>query len=245
MLAGKFHDGSGIGNQLHRYVFTRVKALDLGVPFGMLGKFKGDSFMELDKGEVVVNPEQMLYFEETRINNDQGVDIRPYDILTEGLVDNTIVDGEFQDEKYWKHRENEVREWLKTETLFLPDDLCVINFRGGEYVGVKDLFLTQDYWDLAITEMKKINPDMKFVVHTDDPETARQFFPYECVHSVGINWRAIRYAKYVILSNSSFGILPALLNENAEKIIAPMYHAGRNVGYWKMAQNKYEKFTYL
>jgi hypothetical protein len=84
------------------------------------------------------------------------------------------------------------------------------------------------------------------VVHTDDPVAAGLFFkgiPIVC--STALNWRAIRYAKYVILSNSSFGILPAWLNDNAKKIIAPMYWAGRNVKYWKMAQNQYSRFTYL
>jgi len=248
MIIGIWHPGSGLGNQLARYVFTRIKALDLGVPFGMLGEFKGDSFMKIDKGGIVpryIDEGVVHNFLEERINNDQGVDIRPYDVKTESIVDNTVVDGEFQDEKYWKHREDEVREWLKVEPLDMPEDLCVIGFRGGEYVGVKDLFLTKDYWDLAIAEIKQINPNMKFEVHTDDPTTAQQFFPdYECIHDIGLNWRSVRYAKYLIIANSSFFIFPALLGE-AKVIYAPMFWAGRNVGYWKLPQNRYSKFTYL
>lgn len=243
MIQGIFHRGSGIGNQLHRYIFTRVKALDLGVPFGMKGEWKGADFMPLDIG---AQQDVANYFLEERINNEKGIDIRPYDIKSELITANTLVDGEFQDETYWKHRENEVREWLKVEPIEIPDNVCVINFRGGEYIGVKDLFLPKEYWETAIQEMLKINKDMQFVVHTDDPVDARIFFPdYNTVSSPSLNWRSIRYAKYIILSNSSFGILPAWLNDKAEKIIAPMFWAGRNVGYWKMAQNQYSKFTYL
>ena len=59
----------------------------------------------------------------------------------------------------------------------MPNDVCVINFRGGEFVGIKDLFLGHDYWGEAIIKMLKINPEMKFEVHTDDAQTAQTFFP--------------------------------------------------------------------
>ena len=52
MISGIFHKGSGLGNQLHRYVATRVLALDKGYKFSMVAptNFKGESFMKLDMG---------------------------------------------------------------------------------------------------------------------------------------------------------------------------------------------------
>ena len=89
-------------------------------------------------------------------------------------------------------------------------------------------------------------PDIKFEVQTDDPVSAAVIFPkLKIVHDVGYNWRAIRYAKHLILSNSSFGILPALLNEDVKEIIAPKYWAGYNVGVWRTPDNNYKKFTYI
>ena len=246
MISGIFHVGSGIGNQLARYVMTRVLALDKGLEFGMKNPelFKGQSFMNLDMGKEYKGHDHE--YVEKRVNNEQGVDIRDYD--WEGLLtikDNTLIDGEFQGYKYYIHHLDKIREWLKVEPLDMPDDVCVINFRGGEYVGVKDLFLPKEYWDLAISKMKLINPDMVFEVHTDDIETARQFFPdYKIIRDIAINWRSIRYAKYLILSNSSFAILPALLGD-AVTIYAPLYWAGRNVGYWKMRQNEYNRFIHI
>ena len=35
MIVGTFWKGSGLGNQLHRYVMTRVLAADKGFEFGM------------------------------------------------------------------------------------------------------------------------------------------------------------------------------------------------------------------
>lgn len=247
MIAGYFHRGSGIGNQLARYVATRVLALDKGLKFGMCNPehFKGKDFMNLDMGGDAHSSIFAHRFEEKKIV-ENGLDIRSYDPEINFVGDHTIIDGEFQDPRYFEHRLDEVREWLKVEPLEMSDDLCVINFRGGEYVGVKDLFLPKEYWDKAIAMMKEINPDMRFEVHTDDVVTARAFFPdYVCVHNVGLNWRSIRYAKYLIISNSSFAILPALLNTNVEKVIAPRYWARHNIGVWALPQNYYKQFTYI
>ena len=247
MIVGSFKIGSGLGNMLHRYIATRVLAADLGVPFGMDNhdNFKGKDFMPIDMGK---HPQWLQHqFQEQRVNNEQGVDIRPYDERVKDIKDHTRIDGEFQDFRYFGHRLDEVREWLKVEPLEMPDDVCVISFRAGEYRGIKELFLEQSYWDNAIENIKKINPDMSFVVHTDDVETAQSFFPnFQCIHDIGLNWRAIRYAHYLIVSNSSFSIIPSLLNENVKKIIAPKYHARHNIsdGYWAMEQNIYEQYTY-
>lgn len=246
MITGQFYQGSGLGNQLARYVMTRVLSLDKGLEFGMKSPelFKGHSFMVLDMGKEYKGHE--YEYIEKRINNEQGVDIRDYD--WEGLLtikDNTLIDGEFQGEKYYIHHLDKIREWLKVAPIEMPDDVCVVNFRGGEYVGVRDLFLPKEYWDLAISKMRIINPNMIFEVHTDDIETARHFFPeFKITKDIAINWRSIRYAKYLILSNSSFAILPALLGD-AVTIYAPKFWAGRNVGYWKMQQNKYNRFIHI
>lgn len=243
MIAGIFHNGSGLGNQLHRYVFARTKAADLGVPFGMIfpENFKGASFMNLDMGKVENLRDE---FNEQKVVNDVGNDIRPYDERVKDIKDFTLVDGEFQDERYFEHRLEDIREWLKVQPLYVPDDLCIINFRGGEYVGVPDLFLPKEYWNKAQQQMQIKNPGIRFEVHTDDVETARKFFDWHCIHDIDFNWRSIRYAKHLILSNSSFAILPALLG-NAKDIIVPKFWAGYNKGYMQMQQNVYKRFTYI
>jgi hypothetical protein len=94
--------------------------------------------------------------------------------------------------------------------------------------------------------MKEIDPFMKFEVHTDDPLEAAKFFPeYNIIHNIGQNWRAVRFAKYLILSNSSFGILPAILNKNAKKIIAPKGWAKRNTSNTISKYNNYRRFEHI
>lgn len=246
MIAGIFHEGSGLGNQLFRYVATRVLAKDKGYEWGMLGDFKGKNFMPIDMGREVVGTDHPFWQEKKVLEN--GVDIRSYDPEINFVQDNTIIDGELQDSRYFEHRLDEIDEWLKVEPLSVPDDLCIIGFRGGEYVGVKDLFLPYDYWKASMDYMRAINPNMRFEVHTDDPVTASMYFPFECIHDIGLNWRSIRYAKYAIIANSSFYILPRLLKHNEELTaltLAPRFWARRNTGVWALPQNYYQDFSYL
>ena len=241
MIAGIFHKGSGLGDQLFRYITTRTLVLDKEYEWGMIGTalFKGYSFMNLDMGK---NYELGLkeWHEKKIIEHD--IDITSYDPEINFVEDNTIIDGNFEDEKYWGHRLPEIREWLKVKPLEMPDNVCVINFRGGEYQSNPDLFLTKEYWNEAI----KIMGDKYFEVHTDDLIIAKQFFPKFPIYSnIALNWRAIRYAKHLILSNSAFGILPALLNEGVKEVIAPRYWARRNTKIWARPSCYYKKFQYI
>lgn len=253
MLVTPFYNGQGLGNQLANYVAVRCLALDKGYTFGVQypEQFKGKYFMTLDMGEEVKGgysftegqkPQQLpdtiehWYKEET---ND-------YDPAFKDIQDNTLVHGNLQGVNYFKHRKDEVREWLKVEPLEIPDDLCVVNFRGGEYKWVKDFFLPQEYWNRAIAEMQKENPNVRFEVHTDDADEARKFFPtFPIVQNISVNWRSIRYAKYLILSNSSFAILPAYLNEDVKKVIAPWGFGRHNTGEWLLKQNYVEGLDWL
>lgn len=232
MIYGLMHQGSGLGNQLHRYVATRALAFAKDEKFGIVAPklFKGKSFMNLNMGEEVSS----YYIE------------YPAGKVIPENIEGHILDGEFQNEAIWKGILPKVKRWLHTEPIDVDENTCVINFRGGEYKYFPELFLPKEYWDLAIKMMIDINPNMKFEVHTDDPEEAKKFFPdYPVIQDIGINWRSIRNAPYLILSNSSFAILPAYLGD-AKKIIAPKYWARYNSKEWIDNDNAtYSKFEYI
>ena len=250
MIAGIFHQGSGLGDQLHRYVTVRTLAIDKNFDFGAISpqNFKGKDFMVLDFGKDVsakfIN--EVSYWKEKEIR-ENDIDIRSYDPEINFVEDNTIIDGCFEDEKYWGHRLPEIREWLKVEPLNMPDDLCVMGFRGGEYATIPDLFLTKGYWEDAIAEMKKRYSGIRFEVHTDDPIRAKEFFPdFPIFVGIDINWRSVRYAKHLIVANSAFYIMPMLLGE-AKDIICPRYWARRNLRIWARPACYYKdkRITYL
>lgn len=258
MIIGKIHPGSGLGDQLFSYIVTRVIALDKGYEFGFVGKefFKGKDFMTLDWGKEIVastavlQPEGKLFIptEEHRVFE---INKPYYDPEVNFIEDGTIIDGYgAQDLRYFEHRFNEIKEWLKVKPIDIPENVCVINFRGGEYATVPELFLPKEYWDKAIQAIRNKYldrwNDFKFVVHTDDPILAKQFFPdFEIIRDIEQNWKAIRYAKHLIISNSAFAIIPSLLNENVQEVIAPRYWNRYNLKRWDWPMNHYKQFKHI
>ncbi len=251
MIFGIMHPGSGLGNQLHRYVATRVLALEKGYDFSIINPdgFKGKSFMDLDMGKQSNLPYHVephsgkILVEYRNINRWEEWDKHTYDPDYNFVEDNTIIDGNFEDERYFKDYQYEISQWLDTKWLNIPDDTCMIGFRGGEYYTVPELGLPKEYYERAIEEMK--NRDIrKFQVHTDDPVLAKEFFPnYEIIRDIEINWRAMRYVKNTIIANSSFYVLPRFLNGGVT--IAPRYFNRYNVKRWDYPQFYYKSFQYI
>ena len=257
MLAGIFHEGSGIGDQLFRYITVRTLAEEKGFEHGMAypQNFKAASFMRLPPFKEI-NPDDYEKWNETEIRID-GVDRRSFDPESQFVADHTVIDGSFESFQYWGHNLKNINEWLQVEPLEVPDDTCVIGFRGGEYAAVPELFLPYEYYEEAVWQVEP----KKYQVHTDDPSLAKQMFSapqFEIVanqqishsqHSnMGFNWRSARFAKYAIIPNSAFFILPRLLkhHEDPEAVtIAPRYWAGRNVKQWRRPSCFYRPFTYI
>ena len=270
MICTEFYDGQGLGNQLWLYVNTRTRAADMNVDFGIKNpeKFKGFDFMQLDFGSQVYGgtgpeggppislPKDVLHYysESQKYHPETRQGITDYDSAFLQIRDKTKIDGNLQGERYISHRKNEIRDWLTVDLISSPvaslinDDLCVINFRGGEYRHMKDVFLPHSYWQNAKEEMLKINPHMQFKVVTDDPKIARKFFPKKEVlaTTMGEDYLAINKAKYLILSNSSFAWFPAWLNPNLEFCIAPKYWWGFNKNeYWSCQYNMTSGWHYM
>lgn len=287
MIAGIFHEGSGLGDQLFRYITVRTLAEEKGWGFGMCNydSFKGMDFMKIDTGIPIGSPEAMLYSDnklkgmykwlEKDVRDSSGNDIRSYDPEINFIKDYTFIDGSFEDSKYWGHNLFKIDQWLSVESPYGyietigypstrkgmngPDDLCILGFRGGEYYTNPNLGLSREYYDEAIKKMLVINPQMRFQVHTDDPMLAKQFFPeFEIVENTAIshskhsnmsfNWRSARYAKYAIIPNSAFFIIPRLLKHLEDPTavtIAPRYWARRNTKTWARPACYYKQFTYI
>jgi hypothetical protein len=259
MISTIFYKGMGTGNQLANYVTVRCLALDKGFKFGVMypENFKGASFLKLDMGLPVIGgeipvegqppitlPEGLKWY-----YREQFIDNGDYDPELKNVKDNTLIHGLLQGVKYFEHRRDMVQEWLKVPPpLMLDRNTCVINIRGGEYRYVPSFILPKSYWENGIKHMKSINPNMKFEVHTDDYEYARSLFPdYVIVSDIGLNWRSLNYARYLLLSNSSFAILPVYLSNEARVVIAPKYFGRHNVskGEWLLSQNIVDGFIYM
>jgi hypothetical protein len=269
MIATEILNGQGLGNQLFCYVTTRCIALDRNLSFGIkdtgwIGDKRynqhGIYWMDLDMGEIVT--ENMSVYNEIVIRHKTntcfhdssiGCDIRPYDLGLINVPDNTLIFGIMQDEKYFYHRKSEIKKWLKVKPEydcfdFSDENLCIINFRGGEYVGYNELYLKREYWINAMKNMREYNSYIKFVIITDDVKSANLILPeVEAYHfDVGKDYAIIKNAHYVILSNSSFSFFPSFTSETLKVAIAPKYWARHNVsdGYWSTEQNLYSDYLW-
>ena len=269
MLATEILRGQGIGNQLFCYVTARSIAHTRGLDFGVKDTgWSGDKrynqsgfyWFDLDWGQEVPDGLDVYYEKEVRkklntCHHDMtvGCDVRGYDQGLMDVPDNTIIFGNMQYEKYFDHNKELVKEWLKVKEEYdtyeyMDDDVCVLNYRGGEYVGFHELYLTREYWLNAMENMTKINPNMKFVTITDDVKASQAMLPeIPAYHfTVDKDYAIIKNSKHVILSNSSFPFFAVYTSDTIENIIAPKYWARHNVsdGYWAMSQNIYSGWTY-
>ena len=272
MITTEFYHGQGLGNQLAVYITTRAIALRNGYEFGYTGlenfgdrryNDKGVYFMDLDLGKEVDSSTITNYYKEkeTRINLQHshhdatiGCDVRLIDQNLIDVADNTKIDGIMQGEDYFYQYKEEIKSWLKLkpeydERRFTSDNICVLNIR--DYEGDTTLFLGREYWVRAINHMLSINPKMEFIIITEAPEMAKRLLP-ELAHNVhhfdvGRDYAAVKNARWLILSNSSFAYFPALTNEEAKLTIAPKYWARHNVsdGYWACGYNLSRDFMYM
>lgn len=261
MICSIYYDGSGLGDQLFRYITVRTLAEEKGFDWGMLAQgngFKGDFFKgnwdEFYHANPVAEgwPNGFSNWDEKIVRDENGIDIRSYDPEINFVEGNTIIDGSFEDSKYWAHNLENINKWLEVEPLFVRNDMCIVGFRGGEYYVDKDLGLPKKYFSDAEVSMRflsKKHQNLKLQIHTEDPTLAKEFFPKDEIidntmishskHSnMGFNWRSARYAKYAIIPNSAFFILPRLLKhrEDPEAItIAPRGWSRRNLAKGKNA----------
>lgn len=271
MIGTEFFRGQGFGNQLFCYVTARCVAEDGGHVFATAGQEhfgaprwnrKGAYFMDIDLGRrakradfqaVYEEKQDRIFFETSPHDRTIGCDVRGYDEDLPRVLDGTLVLGSMQSEKYFIHRRADVKRWLKVRPEYdsmdlCAHDLCIMNMRGGEYAGLKELFLERQYWLNAAENMRRIEPRMRFLIITDDVKTAKKLLPeIEARHfDIARDYVSVKNARYLILSNSSFAFFPVFTSDTVKFAIAPKYWARHNVsdGYWSTRQNIYSGWHY-
>ena len=259
MIGTEFIDGQGLGNQLFCYVTARAVALENGYEFGTAGQERfavnihsdrGMYFMDMDLGHAISEDEK----KNSAHDLTHGCYVAGADPAIHRVEDNTLLYGNMQDESYFVKYLPQVKEWLKVKKEYdsyeySRENLCIINMRGGEYTGSPELLINRKYWLHGMEEMKKIRPDMEFLIITDDVATAQKMLPgIEAHHfDIGKDYVTLKNAYYLLLSNSSFACLPAHTSDTLQFAIAPKYWARHNVsdGYWASEQNIYSLFHYM
>jgi hypothetical protein len=278
MIATAFYSGQGFGNQLWVYAATRAIAQRNGYEFGIAQNelFKGSSFLNLDFGKPIKIPKARgpllkvppgfdFYYKEKQVFHPiLKCDVTPLDPDLLNVKDGTFIDGYMQSEGYLLPMKEQLGKMLAVPDEYF--DGCTISLRGGEYRGIKNVFLPKSYYLDAINSIKEIDPATPFRVVTDDPKLAKEYFPEFPVISsggvkiyayrwyrhpesakVGRDFSSIQNSKYLILSNSSFSWWGAWTNQHAVRVIAPKYWAefNRSTGYWSQGNSLTQGWEWL
>ncbi len=273
MIGTEFIKGFGLGNQLFVYVVARCIAMEKGTSFGTVNRAqfannmhsnRGMYFLDVDLGEEITPEEAAsmhhftdddtrLYLGNSRHDMTLGAYISGAKESIHQVPENTLLYGNLQAEDYFGRYKEQIKDWLKVKPEYdsheyTRDNLCIINMRGGEYTDHPELYLDRSYWLNGIANMKKLRADMEFMIVTEDEEAAKKVLPeYECHHfDMGKDYVTIKNARYLLLSNSSFALLPVLTSDTLQYAIAPKYWARHNVsdGYWASEQNIYSFLHY-
>ena len=273
MLAASIHEHAGLGNQIWRYVCCRVFAEKLGYKFGVSHPGWRGKFLNIDWGEdPKMNVEEdsdyqsssgFSYYKEESIHHASAPgEIGDPDLKFETLDDNTYINGTFQKMSYIEDYRDKICEWLTYDdkykiTDFSDDNICVIQLRGGDYTTGHSM-LPPEYYHQAMHHMRQNNPDVEFVIVTDDPKTAQRMIPntsiigsataeekdpdqkfiswYEYTGGpVSMDYTILNHAKYAIISSSTFAFWPIWTNKKLLNVIAPKYwfDYNRSDGWWR------------
>ena len=272
MIGTELLAGQGLGNQLFCYVTTRCIAIDNHFAYSILGSETvannmhsscGMYFMDLDYGvpsskedykKVYYEKEDRLYLGNSKHDLTHGCYVTGTDEELLHPEDGTLLYGNMQDERYYLAHREEIRKWLTVKKEYdcmeySRDNLCILHLRCSDYLDCPELYLRKKYWLDGIKNMKKINPDMEFMIITNDVKEASKILPGIPAYNFDLakDYSIIKNARYLLLSNSSFACFPAFTSETVQKVIAPKYWARHNVsnGYWASEQNIYTGFEYL
>ena len=285
MICTELYDGQGLGNQLWCYAVTRTIATDRSLDFGIqsMNKFKGKMFMDIDPGQSpmggegpeggppTVLPDGILnyYKERTTIHPTVNCDISKLDPQLQLVPDNTKIDGTMQSEDYILHRKDEISSWFKPNVkheIDLPDDVCIIHVRGGDFAHQTEVFLQPSYYANAVNYMRSKHGDLRFLCVTDHPALVNAILPglpivgsattrtrdtIAASHHLGgpieIDYTIMNRAKFLIIPNSSFSWWAAWTNSSIKDVIAPMYWARSNIsdGYWSNGDSLVRGWNFL
>lgn len=272
MIGTELLKGQGLGNQLFCYVTTRCIAMERGEDFAILGGETlannmhsncGLYFMDLDLGVPAAKEdfkgtykerEDRLYVGNSRHDLTHGAYVTGTDAGMFTTDSDMLLFGNMQAEDYYRKYKKDIKEWLRVKPEYdcydySRDNLCILHLRCSDYMDSPELFLEKKYWVHGMKAMKKVNPQMEFMIITNDVKEAGKLLPGIPAYNFDLakDYSIIKNAKYLLLANSSFTYFPAFTSETVEYILAPKYWARHNVsdGYWASEQNIYSIFHYM
>jgi len=253
IVVTRLYNGQGLGNQLWVYGVTRAYALRNQIPYRIEchWRFKGKELFNFKKGRFgLYSPlrypkknrgkfRELQFIEEKIRVPGLSYDFSPFKEIP--YSNRRIrLEGNFESEKYLFGIEDELKNELQvTNPIDVPENICIINVRGGDYLGSPEILLDSNYYSTAMDFMKNKYKQVEFAIITDDLNYARKLLPGVPVLSTAINdylrpnssdigkieidFNILQNAKKLIIGNSSFAWWATWTNTHSPFVIAPRF----------------------
>lgn len=254
MIKTRFYQGQGLGNQLWMYAAVRGFALQRQCAHKIecAWRFKGAGFLEIDNGKWSCyfpgrNPRKNYFglttyrfIEKKSFIPNVPLDFTSFQNLP--MKHRIRIEGNFESEGYFNAYRDIIRNELQAKNpIEVPENLCLINVRGKDFIGNSEVVLKRDYYENAISQILKKNPCASFAIVTDDVAYAKRVVPGITILSrnakncaidsakIAHDFTLLQNAKMLIISNSSFGWWAAWTNLNHPLVVAPRFWAAHNL----------------
>lgn len=146
--------------------------------------------------------------------------------------------GYFQNSKYIKGYEKQIREELQIQDVFkgknkkvyeeiLNNNSVCVHIRRGDYIGSDFQVCTNEYYYEAINQMNNKTKKAKYYIFSDDINWIKKNMDFGKNDVTFIDWKNNQYedlklmsgCKNFIMSNSSFSYMAQFLSYNNKKIV--------------------------
>jgi hypothetical protein len=141
--------------------------------------------------------------------------------------ENIILDGYFQSYKYFDSVLGKVRYYFDTPCDTGDNGILAIHCRFGDYRMYPDKhpILPKEYYDKCLRILTEDFHVNQICVFSDEPETAKEYFPYlpetsfiRSENPIDDIYRMCT-AQYMIIANSSFSLMACILNQHRNKVV--------------------------
>ena len=261
-----------LGNNLFQYAFCRISAIKQNCNFYIPNNreesisFYSYCSQKTSRGfDMSCESNPHYWTGEKLFSIDYGInDGCIYKLLgdtnVEDVTDGTLLTDFYQSDSYlleyrdiilndwYKFNESVVNESKELLDRYNVDEYCYIHLRSTDYKNIPEIFLPINYYLKSIDHIKELNPNIQFLVITDDVDDGKKMFPeFEVLsNSTEIDFYLISQSKYKIISNSSFSWWASWLSQNNKITIAPNNWLNYNCGGGFLPSGiKTSLFTYL
>jgi len=146
------------------------------------------------------------------------------------LTESTNLTGHMQSERYFCHAIDEVRHYFRMKDEPPLSDYVAVHYRAGDYGSDYHPRMPIEYY----REAMNLFPGAKFLVFSDELETAKNLFGSDVEYSEGDyleDFRRMKTCRHFIIANSSYSAMAAILSEAPDKrVVAPRPWFGKAAG---------------